>query len=111
MKYIIFILTLLISSSALAKVELFVPKKTPTDYKNVHVSMHDNGQFKNCMEMGVIHSRNATVFQTKKGMFKRMRKQAGKVGATHVLIKTYDFGQALGSVFHCPATNEAFTNR
>ena len=101
MKYLFFALTILVSSTAFAKVELFVPKKSALEYKNVAISMHDNGQFKDCEEMGIIHSRNATIFQGKKGMLKRMRKQAGKVGATHVLIKTSDYGQAIGAVFYC----------
>jgi hypothetical protein len=112
MKYLIVALILVMCSTAFAKVELMGSKKAPRNCEDVVITMQDNGQFKGCEEMGIIHSRNATIYQTKNGMFKRMRKQAGAVGATHILVKTSDLGQMIGSVFYCSSESSAqVTNR
>lgn len=106
MKYILFIFLFLISSPLLAKVELIVPAKPAIPRDQVQISMYDRGQFEKCEEMGIVHNKSWSGWQTKKGLFKRMRKQVGKVGGTHVLVhQTNRRGsqEATGSVFYCPS--------
>jgi len=108
-KILLTILLLSFSSTALAKVELFVPKKSSVSPDSVKVTSYDRGQFKKCEEMGIIHSRAFWGgLSTKKGMLKRMRKHVGKVGGTDILLKDTGHGDYSGSnvgngvVFYCP---------
>lgn len=93
---------------ALAKVELYTSAKPAVSEDSVIISHHDKGQFNRCEEIGLVHNRNDLGgFQTKTGMFKRMKKQVAKVGGTHVLITdttTRDVQQSTGIVFYCPGS-------
>jgi hypothetical protein len=106
---IMFVVCMLFTFSAHARVELFMDKKHAVSWKQVKISAYDRGQFKNCEEMGIVHSQAFWGgFSTKKGMLKRMKKQAGKVGATDILLKDTGHGDYSGSnvgngvVFYCP---------
>lgn len=106
MKILALLLVLLFAVPAMAKVEIFVPKKTPIPGDQVKVSMHDRGQFNKCEEMGIVHNSNFWGgMATKKGMIKRARKQVGKVGGTDILFKetTIRGGtqQSTAIIFYC----------
>ncbi|MBI4411192.1 MAG: hypothetical protein HY541_01760 [Deltaproteobacteria bacterium] len=87
------------------------PAVSPDD---IRMSFYDRGQFKNCEEMGLVHSQNAftPLLQTKKGMLERMKKQAAKNGVTDILMTQSKLGefsgaqQGEGVAFYCPGTQK-----
>jgi len=90
----------------MAKVKLFIEKKPSIQREQVRVTMLLDS-IKGCEEMGYIHSKNFTAFQTKNNMINRMKKQAAKVGANVILLTDTkkEFGdvrdQAEGIVLYC----------
>ena len=77
--------------------------------ENIRISFYDRGQYKNCEEMGMVHSQNAfSLIQTKKGMLTRIKKQAAKSGVTDILMTQSKLGefwgvqQGEGVAFYCP---------
>jgi len=104
---LIFLTTLFTTTSASARVELFGPAKPAISENEVTFTMLMRDEYKNCEEMGIVHSRNFTAMQTKKGMFKRMKKQAAKVGANLIVMVDTRLGQWTGlqqgdgMVFYC----------
>ena len=80
------LISLLFPLTLNAKVYITTSKKKKRSPEQVTMSFYDRGQYENCEEMGIVHSTNFIGFQTKKGLFDRMRKQAGEAGATDILV-------------------------
>lgn len=112
-KMLVFTLVLIFSclaSLAHAKFVLTGQTHPAVSPDHVRISFYDRGQYKNCEEMGLVHSQNAfSLIQTKKGMLTRIKKQAAKSGVTDILMTQSKLGefsgvqQGEGVAFYCPA--------
>lgn len=101
------LLTLSFSITALAKVELFTDKKPAIKPDQVKITTRIEKTAK-CEEMGIVHSKAYWGgLSTKKGMLKRMRKHAAKVGANLIFLANtgHDAGSGSnvgnGTIYHC----------